>query len=274
MVPFRPSDPLPPTITELSPKPTPSNFFLAWGGGVLVAMSGAFSVPFTIYGLFADSFAQRIVSLTLAIVAAWITGYELWRSERSKLRQLEERLIPRLTLAYGCNRTVKFAGTGRQTYLLASNVSQSYVPGVEVKLIECKVMKSSSSDWEPTHLRTRFNLSWCSRPDGDPHKYAAIQMHPGSEEMLDFISGPYPVTMNDDSMFPQGSIGPSHGFHLKVDPRHGLFLEQGKYKFVLQISGIDCASSQRTLLVERGMCTRHQQIGPVATSKSDPKIPP
>jgi hypothetical protein len=73
-------------------------FARAFRKHLFAAMSGGFSVPFTALAVFADNkYAQGIFGC-LAFSAAWFAAYRIWKSEREKVVELENKLAGKATL--------------------------------------------------------------------------------------------------------------------------------------------------------------------------------
>jgi hypothetical protein len=69
-------------------------FAQAFRQHVLAAMSGSFSVPFTAAAVFSDSkYGQSIFGL-LAFCSAWFAAFTIWKAERQKVIELEEKQSP------------------------------------------------------------------------------------------------------------------------------------------------------------------------------------
>jgi hypothetical protein len=64
----------------------------------LAVMSGAFSVPFGALAVFSDTKFGQIIWVCLAIAAAWLAAYQVWKVEREQVLKLEEQLRPKITL--------------------------------------------------------------------------------------------------------------------------------------------------------------------------------
>lgn len=67
-------------------------FFSAIGRDWLARMSGPLTVPFALAALFLPSAAAKILFAVLAIVAALLTCYRIWKSEYDRAESLEGQL--------------------------------------------------------------------------------------------------------------------------------------------------------------------------------------
>jgi hypothetical protein len=55
------------------------------------AMSGAFSVPFVIFGALTDNKYTKVTLLALAFCGAWYAAYTIWAAERTKIVARDQR---------------------------------------------------------------------------------------------------------------------------------------------------------------------------------------
>lgn len=75
-------------LNEGAPKARLRDFFLAFREHWFAAMSGGFSVPFTVAAVFSDNKYAQIIFAILAFSSAWFAAYRVWRIEREKVISL------------------------------------------------------------------------------------------------------------------------------------------------------------------------------------------
>jgi hypothetical protein len=126
---------------------------------------------------------------------------------KSFQRELEN--IPKLSLSFAADATVKHRSGAIQTFIRVKNEARNDISGAQVKIEEALVKKNGSDTWENTSILSRTNMSWGQEPDGDAQKYSTIQLAPGKGDILDFLTGP--------SLFLQGH---PVMFKIRVDPKH------------------------------------------------------
>lgn len=171
---------------------------------------------------------------------AFIFPYKLWKANCAEIDILSERLRPkmRLTLDPINSRTVDGFTVA---YLQAHNDTERALQGVEVKIEEVLFQPLAKPDvpFATIDPRSRVNMSWCFKANGDERKYSSVELQPGPE-MLDFISGPQTFNVNGTFI---------DGFRLRVDKKHGAelgaYFEPGIYKFTNQISGLDAGAPKK-----------------------------
>jgi hypothetical protein len=80
----------------MNTKPSLWSFAAAFRAHWFAAMSGGFSVPFTFATALVDSTLVKGILLTLAFCGAWFAAYAIWKFEREKVIDLEEKLRPKI----------------------------------------------------------------------------------------------------------------------------------------------------------------------------------
>ena len=177
----------------------------------------------------------------LAFLGAWFAAYTVWKVQRQKVIVLEERLRPKLRLAYAAHKMTWQDGY-KHTFLQAINDSETVISGVQPKIIDLKFKKLGSGAWKSTTILSNFNMSWCDVADVFPHiKYFAGDLPPEGEELIDFVKGPH--------RHPEQNLA---YFTVRIDPHHTSvdtkFHERGLYKFVMQISAPNAGKADRLTL--------------------------
>jgi hypothetical protein len=84
----------------MNPKPTAWSFTLAFREHWFAAMSGGASVPFTVLAVFVDAKWAQLIFAGCALICAWFAAYRVWKPERQKVCDLEERLRPKLRVRF------------------------------------------------------------------------------------------------------------------------------------------------------------------------------
>jgi hypothetical protein len=124
----------------------------------------------------------KFSEIALPTIVAKGTIWALYRYIHMNLRrelQAEIDRRPRLKLSFATDRVLNYADGSIQTFFRITNEETNTVEGVEVKFEEATLMRSGSDKWEKTSIIAKPNMSWCSLPDANPQKYAAIQLAPG-----------------------------------------------------------------------------------------------
>jgi hypothetical protein len=82
----------------VAPKPTLWNFVLAFREHLFAGMSGGASVPFAALAVFLDNSYAKSNLAALAFTCAGFAGYRMWRHERARVRELEQKLEPAIRI--------------------------------------------------------------------------------------------------------------------------------------------------------------------------------
>ena len=72
-------------------KPSIRGFVAAFRREWFAAMSGGFSVPFVFLSAFVDNKYARVVLLALAFSGAWFAAYRLWKADRERIIEHDQR---------------------------------------------------------------------------------------------------------------------------------------------------------------------------------------
>src|SRR5262249_7095973 len=165
-----------------------TDFFLRWGA----LMSGPLSVPFGIFGALAVQAYQRYTWWALAF-AAILISYSINHTKlTARIQELEDKLKPRLKLSYAADKTEKRKGGRRFTFLRITNESEVTIESVLPQIIESRFKPEGPESWRSTSIVANMNMSWAGIPESQKvQKYSARSLAPGSEELVDFVSGPY-----------------------------------------------------------------------------------
>jgi hypothetical protein len=75
------------------------DFFLAFREHWFAAMSGGVSVPFAIWSALADSTWAHLTLAACALTCAWFAAFRVWKLERERVLNLEERLSPKIDVS-------------------------------------------------------------------------------------------------------------------------------------------------------------------------------
>lgn len=157
------------------------------------AMSGGFSVPFTALSVIVDNKWTQFIFAFLAFSAVWVAAYRIWKPERERVLDLEERARPRLKCSFnandlGCKRPNVSLGTQdgavrcdwyRLKVETASNVP---VSGCQGRLVE--ILRAGNPVFSGEKITLPF--AYGSEPDA-----TAKTIHPGVAEHLDFLAVTY-----------------------------------------------------------------------------------
>jgi hypothetical protein len=228
-----------------------AGFISRWGALV----SGGLTIPFTIAGLYSDPKYAKPIWFSSAAFALLVAFYLDHTSKMVRIRELEDRLKPRLKLSYAAEKTVMRGPGHRYTFLSVTNESARNIDGVLTKIIESKFKKDGSELWVNTCIIANLNMSWCALPDHRwAAKYSAMQLQPGSE-LVDFISGPHTEANSADTANPSGHFPTNPFFKIRIDPAHvgvgvlPFFGEKGTYKFVMQVSAPDAGKPEQLTFI-------------------------
>jgi hypothetical protein len=131
----------------------------------LAVMSGAFSVPFGALAVFADTRFGQIIWVCLAIGAAWLAAYQVWKVERERVLNLEEELRPKITLV-NATAALPPQGMDRILEIEIRNDSGEELNNCLAKIVGILVIRRSGSSGhdedDMSNLRTRDRDIWCS----------------------------------------------------------------------------------------------------------------
>jgi hypothetical protein len=174
-------------------------FALALRAQWFAAMSGGFSVPFAAAAVFVDSKFGQLIFGALALGAAWLAAYRIWKAERERVLTLEEHLRPKIKLLAVHQSIADYADFRRVAEIEIQNDSGEELSNCLVKVTNISVTCIAGRDGEerredasavhgydlPAALQTARNvardgggpfqlragetrkISLCSRPDGD-----------------------------------------------------------------------------------------------------------
>jgi hypothetical protein len=192
-------------------------------------------------GLLEAEVLAKLSDIGVAFFASGALVWFLYRYMANSFRHEFEN-IPKLSLSYAADATVKHSNGTIQTFIRVKNEARNDISGAQVKIEEAVVKKNGSDTWENTSILSRTNMSWGQEPDGGAQKYSTIQLAPGKGDILDFLTGP---------LFPSGH---PVVFKIRVDPKHKginpFFSHIGTYRFVLQASALNAEPKQLTIFAD------------------------
>jgi hypothetical protein len=219
------------------------------------ALSGCFSVPFTVLTVYSgDKYAQSIFGV-LAFSSFAYSSYQVWKVEREAIGKLsddistlEERLRPKIELRFdhkddNCLHSLD----GRMfAHLFVYNLGELGIPECEVMLEEVMMADEDDVYKRVEKYRTALTLAW-SRVN-DHRKYAPITLPPG-KSLVDFASGESMIGFYGKNATP---IQRSY-FKVAVSPDHSQFTQfgqKGRYLLMVKASSPNTSSKPLKLLVE------------------------
>jgi hypothetical protein len=92
-------------------------------------------------------------AIIFAARAVFVAPFQAYVGENARVRELEERLKPRLNLSFAADKTAKKSGGHRYTFLRVTNESEQNIDGVLTKIVESKFKRDASdSSWENTGI--------------------------------------------------------------------------------------------------------------------------
>lgn len=204
-------------------KPGPYAFSRAILARWFTAMSGPLSVPTAIAALFVpNEIAKLLLGLT-AIACLVFTGYWIWKTEREKVIELQERLSPKLQLTFdksipGCMEVGGMPPKRVLTVrLLPTTVSR--VENCRGQL--CRISESVDGEhWSLTNYVDALDLRWTHRKSDT--EWTPMRIVKDVQQTLDvFAIGEkenvlYPSTLSYPRPLPDFTSGKWFKFDVKI----------------------------------------------------------
>jgi hypothetical protein len=95
----------------MADKPLWQQFALSFREHWFAAMSGGASVPFVIAAVYVDNKYGQALLAICALVCAAFASYRVWKPERFRVRELEERLAPKIKVSLDPSYGIRIAET-------------------------------------------------------------------------------------------------------------------------------------------------------------------
>jgi len=210
------------------------------------AMSGPLSVPAAIASTLASNNAAKLVLGMTALACFVFTAFWVWRTERLKVIELEQRLDPKLTLQFVPENQPFVTRTrlGASWHGFDGAIYVRVVPKCNAQVTGClgvleRVMKLQGSDWVPTAYREAHNLMWSNHSDPADR---AIRLDRGIDQCLDVFF----VDQSESQIHPTlvGGMIPNNA----VDVFNG----GGTFRFDVSVVGDGNAHASKSLKVTTG----------------------
>lgn len=127
------------------------SFTLSFRKHLFAAMSGGFSIPFVAVAAWVDNIYAKVIFVALAFASAWFAAYMIWKGERGRVVELEEKLRPKLKWSFRMNDplcvrpntiiTTYFANpiAGRQNMTIQPSTGIQILSSIEATYYRIKV---------------------------------------------------------------------------------------------------------------------------------------
>jgi hypothetical protein len=232
------------------------------------ALSGGFSVPFTIATVFAgDKFAQAIFG-ALAFSGLVFAAYQVWKPEREKVIRSEEKVIsleealrPKIKLTFdpADSRCFHFYENHQYAHLIVRNKGTFGIDQVQVMLESVEFADANGQFKRVEKYRTALILGWCHL--NDFRKFSPNTLPPGDRLMVDLISTAQLRKCNN--------MDPEWCFLVNASLEHTQFTEfekPGKYLLTALASSPKTSSNILVLLVEWDGTISNLKVSDVSAS--------
>lgn len=200
-------------------------------------MSGPLSVPFAVLALFVEDALGRILFGMLAFVCLVVAAYIVWKKERVRAIDLEEKIRPKISLAFdatksGCIVVSSFnAGPQAKWFrILAQASSAGSLNGCQGRLLSIQFNSNIVFDSEPVRLPFA--------PGSHPDAYSK-EIRDGISEYLDVI-----FITEDNQIHHCSRFGPNS---IDFDE---IFSRRGEYKFMVAVSSSESRSVRYELILD------------------------
>jgi hypothetical protein len=211
------------------------------------AMSGGASVPFAVLAAYLDNASAKTLFVLAAATCSGFAAYRVWKPEREKVIELEERLAPKLSLSFEQRPPwiSRIEDSNIPTPENSQNTAPSiwfsvrvvnHRPGVTVKgcraaLTAIEVLRDGR--WAPTRFSSSLPLRWAESLDG----HQRIDL-PHEEIRLANVLSVDPTWNRIQVKWDQ---------NWKVNER--IFDEPGQYRLTIVASSVEGVSASIQLIV-------------------------
>jgi hypothetical protein len=209
-------------------------FFADWGRW----LSGGASIVLAVATALIPNIPAQLALATFALLCGLFATYQIWKSERQRVCELEEKLKYKIRLRL--NERKGPPSLHVQEHVFVENLGPHGIEQCQVILEKVECRKGGGPFETVPHFQAALPLGWCFLKFNDPEKYAP-QLLPPNGHLVDFL------TAKPDVMLPDGRPF----FQVGVDPGHGIytaFSEHGTYRFTLRASSPHTASDPLILL--------------------------
>src|SRR5882672_10062573 len=112
-------------------------------------MSGGASIPFAALAVFLDNKWAQVIFAATALCCAWFAAYRVWKPERQKVCDLQERLAPKIVITVGPVHTEEtlnnngVRGLSKWLQLIIGTATDAPLLNCEVWVTEVKRVEDS-----------------------------------------------------------------------------------------------------------------------------------